>query len=385
MALPNGRAKWACAAVVGTVLAALAVGDSSAQNAQEKTKGARAKGKNTPVARKPNAGDPLAAAVGKAAPAPGTYHYTFKIISYDKTPLAASYYPSRQGTSAPALLLVHEKDRSRKDFTEPIADLKGAGLAEYMQAQGYGVLTLDLRGHGENLRRPLGPKEWKTMVGDLQAAYMFLVDRTNRGEVNLSKFGVVGVGEGANLVAAWAALPGGAVSLEGRVSDLGAVVLISPQADGEGFLLREVGAQLAQRFPTLIMAGERDPVSADPVLAVKPLIERVRQNKVEMFPSSLHGYKLLRLEPKATSVLARFLEGTIKYKSPEWTPRYNLTPVTTEDIQVVRNIKTIEPAKDKAEEKGKEKEKAKEKEAAPANKDRAKDKAEDKAAAPEKK
>ncbi|MDR3639553.1 MAG: alpha/beta hydrolase [Isosphaeraceae bacterium] len=375
MALPSGRPKWACTVVVGAVLAALAAGDSSAQNAQEKekTKAARAKGKNTPVAKKaPNALDPLAAAAGKTAPPPGTFHYTFKIISYDRTPLAASYYPSRLGLTAPVLLLVHEKDRSRKDFTEPIADLKGVGLAEHMQAQGYAVLSFDLRGHGENLRRPLASKEWRMMAGDLQAAYRFLVDRTNRGELNLGKLGVIGVGEGANLVAAWAALPGGAVSIEGRVSDLGAVVLISPLADGEGFLLREVASQLAQRFPMLVMAGQRDASSAEPVLAIKPLIERDRKNKVELFPSSLHGYKLLRLEPKATSILARFLEGTVKYKALEWTPRYNLTPVATEDIQVVRNTKTVEPAKAKAEEKeapaNKAKDEAKDQEAAPAKK-----------------
>jgi acetyl esterase/lipase len=375
MPLPSGRAKWACAAVVAGLLAALAAGRSPAQDApeKEKAKAARGKGKNAPAAKKaPNAGDPLANAA-KKAPAPlGTYHYTFKLISYDRTPLAASYYPSRLGLTAPVLLMVHEKDRSHKDFTEPIADLKGAGLAEHMQAQGYAVLLIDLRGHGDNLRRPLGSKEWRMMVGDLQAAYMFLVDRTNRGELNLQKFGAVGVGEGANLVAAWAASPGGAVSLEGRVSDLAGIVLVSPLADGEGFLLREVASQLAQRFPTLIMAGERDAVSADPVLAVKPLIERVRQNKVEMFPSSLHGYKLLRLEPKATTVLGRFLDGTVKYKNPEWMPRYNLTPVATEDIQVVRNNKVLEPAKAKADEKAapadKGKAEPKAKEAAPAKK-----------------
>lgn len=361
MALPSGRAKWACAALVSAVLAGLAARDSPAQNAQEKTKGARPKAKNAATKKGPNAADPLVNIAANGALAPGTFHFTFKIVSYDGTPLAASYYPSRLGTTAPVLLMVHEKDRSSKDFNEPIADLKGVGLAEHMQAQGYAVLLFDLRGHGENLRRPLGPKDWRAMVGDLQAAYTFLVDRTNRGELNLAKFGVIGIGEGANLVAAWAALPGGAVSIQGRVSDIAALVLISPLADGEGFLLREVAAQLAQRFPTLIMAGARDALSADPVNVVKPMIERVRQNKVELFPSSLHGYKLLRLEPKATSVLARYLEGAVKYndKGLGWVPRYNLNPIATEDIAVVRNTKIIDPAKAKADEKAKVPAKAK--------------------------
>ena len=66
------------------------------------------------------------------------------------------------------------------------------------------------------------------MVDDLQAAYQFLVDRHNRGELNLARLGVVGLGEGANLAAAWAYLPGGGVSTEGRVTDIAGLVLVSP-------------------------------------------------------------------------------------------------------------------------------------------------------------
>ncbi len=111
--------------------------------------------------------------------------------------------------------MVHEKDRSSKDFEDPIRDLKGQGLAEHMQGLNYAVMTFDLRGHGANVRGPLTPQSWKMMVDDLQAAYVFLLDRHNRGELNLAQLGVLGVGEGANLVAAWAASPGGAVSSEG--------------------------------------------------------------------------------------------------------------------------------------------------------------------------
>ncbi len=357
---------------VGFVVAALAVDVAPAQNAAEKDKATKTKtAKNGAVPTKkspPNAGDPLVGAQGKTPIAPGTYHYTFKLISYDRTPLAATYYPSRLTTTAPCLLLIHEKDRSSKDFEEPIGELKGQGLAEYLQGQGYAVLTFDLRGHGANLRRPLTAKDWKSMVGDLQAAYMFLVDRCNRGELNLSKLGVIGVGEGANLAAVWAATPGGAVSMEGRISDLGAMVLVTPLPDGEGVSLREVMAQVAARVPVLLMVGERDVVSADPVLAVKASIERIRNNSVETFPTSLHGFKLLRLEPKTTGVVSRFLELRIKFgrgadlKATEWEPRYNLTPVGFEDIQVVRNLKQPEPSR------AQEKSKDKEKDAAPAKK-----------------
>ncbi len=263
------------------------------------------------------------------------------------------YYPSRLGTTAPVILMVHEKDRSGKDFEDPILDLKGVGLAEHLQAQGYAVLIPDLRGQGTNPRRALAPKDWRQMVDDLQSAYHFLLDRHNRGELNVGKFGVLAIGEGANLAAAWLSTPGGAVASEGRVSDASALALISPMAEGEGLRLGQVMAQLANRFPIQIIVGEHDLISGDPVRAVQPIVKRGQQNKVDFKDSPFHGYKLLKLEPQVTTDLTRFFEGTIKYKTGEWEPRYNLNPVAYSDIEVVRHNRNQEaepaPAKKEAE------------------------------------
>jgi alpha-beta hydrolase superfamily lysophospholipase len=202
-------------------------------------------------------------------------------------------------------------------------------------------MTIDLRGQGANARRPLTTQDWQAMIPDLQGAYWFLVDRTNRGELNLSKLAVIALGEGANLAAAWASQPGAAITGENRVSDLAALVLISPMADGEGLLLGKVMSTLAPRCPLLVLVGARDPASSDPVRSVRPIVENplYKQNKVETFDSSLHGYKLLRLEPKVTSVITRFLEATAKYKPIEWEPRYNLYPIAFSDVAIVRNAK----------------------------------------------
>jgi len=293
-------------------------------------------------------------AMDKAAT--GMVHYRLKIKANDDTNLNMLYYPAfpaRLGTDAPVIMLVHEKERSSRDFEEPIAELKKQGFAEHLQSIGYAVLSVDLRGHGANVRKPLTTQDWRLMIDDLQASYQFLLDRHNRGKLNLAKLGVVGIGEGANLVAAWANMPGGAVSGEGRTSDLGALVLISPLADGQGLLLRQVLSSLAPRIPLLVMAGERDASSIDPVRAIRPIVERpaggMKLNKVEVFDSSLHGYKLLWLEPKVTSSITKFLEGTVKLKATApWEPRYNLTPVEIDynGIQLVRSSKDkLEPEK----------------------------------------
>jgi hypothetical protein len=290
-------------------------------------------------------GDPLA---GKAkerggAGRPGgigTYHYRLKIEAGDSVTLAASYYPAKPDTATPVVLLVHEKDRSAKDFEEPITELKGQGLAQHLQGLGYAVFSFDLRGHGANARKATTDREWRGMIEDLQAVYLFLLDRHNRGELNVARLGVVALGEGANLAAAWAYQPGGAVSTEGRGTDLAALALISPLAGGEGYNFSTLMHTLAPRTPLLLMAGERDGPSHDTVKRVRADVEKVRHNHVELFPSLLHGYKLLRFEPKVTSVLDRFLESAIKLKAVEWEPRYNLYPVTYTDIQIIRNARS---------------------------------------------
>ena len=272
--------------------------------------------------------------------------YALKLNGGDSKPLAATYYPSKKGTAAAVVLLVHEKGRSAKDFDDPIADLKRKGLAEQLQEEDYAVLSFDLRGHGLNPRRELSPREWKTLVNDVQVAYKFLLDRHNRGELNLAKLAAVGVGEGANLIAAWAALPGAAVSGEGRIGDLGALVLISPQGDAtsQGLRIAPSLATLAQRIPMLVMAGERDAASMEAVTANRAVVERSRLNKVEAYPTSLHGYKLLWLQPKAASSIGKFLETTVKFRAEEYEPRYNLTPVEYKDVQLVRRAAPVDPA-----------------------------------------
>ena len=132
--------------------------------------------------------------------------------------------------------------------------------------------------------------------------------------MNIAKLGVLGLGEGANLVTAWAEQPGGAVSSEGRTADIGSMALVSPMPSGSGYVFPRVMASLAPRFPVLLAVGERDAGSHDAVKRARSAVEKSRQSKVELFPSSLHGYKLLRLEPRAATVIAKFLEPTVKNK-----------------------------------------------------------------------
>lgn len=273
------------------------------------------------------------------------FHYELKILS-GNTPLAVKYYPAEKPFLAPVLLMLHEtgRGRSSRDFTEPIEDLKKVGFAPYMQKQGYAVLLLDLRGHGSNARQELNNATWRSMVADLQAAYLFLVDRHNRGELNLGKFGVVALGDAGNLAAAWAATPGGAVSGEGRISDLGALVLVSPVADAHGLALARILPRIAPRFPMLLISGDRDEASIQPVRDAQAIVERHRLSKVAYFDSALHGTKLLTFFPKVPDTIEKFLNDPVKFRTSDWEPRYLLDPVKYADINLIADNGYLAPA-----------------------------------------
>jgi len=68
-------------------------------------------------------------------------------------------------------------------------------------------------------------------------------------------------------------------------------------------VLGHVLAPLAPRIPLALFAGARDNISKDAVESVRRMVERTRLNRVELFPSPLHGFKLLRLEPKLTAAI----------------------------------------------------------------------------------
>src|SRR5947209_5851378 len=112
---------------------------------REPAKGVRKAG--NPLAAPAEPGAAAANAPGRPLPAPGTFRYRFKFAVGSNEPLAASYYPSKLGDTSSVVLLVHERERSSKDFEDSIDDLKKYTLAETLQNQGYAIRAIDVRGH----------------------------------------------------------------------------------------------------------------------------------------------------------------------------------------------------------------------------------------------
>lgn len=297
------------------------------------------------------------------------YHFTLRLTGEDGIALAAAYYPSRARENAPVLILVHQTGtgHASRDFEEPIEGLDAAtpeGLAQYLQAADFAVLTLDLRGHGgSGLRQELTSRDWTALARDLRTAYLFLIDRHNRQDLNLAKLGVVGVGDGGSLAAHWAiSAAGGPVSGPGRVSDLAALVIVSPTAESSGLRLAPALNALAPRAPILLIAGERD---AETAKAAQKTVERNRLGQVNLLDTRLQGDVLIRLEPKVAAAISKFLEEPVKFRAnATWQPRYLLDPVVISDAVAVDPRKPKDAAK-KEEPKKTERPKEEPKKAAP--------------------
>ena len=128
----SGHGGWVGKALTAVVVSLVTVSIVVAQAQPAQKRGRIRNQGGAPLKKvRPEAGDPLvkadgADAKGKAkAAGAGTYHYTFKVHSFDGSPLAASFYPSKLGSTAPVVMLVHEANRSRKDFEEPVAEAQG--------------------------------------------------------------------------------------------------------------------------------------------------------------------------------------------------------------------------------------------------------------------
>jgi dienelactone hydrolase len=159
--------------------------------------------------------------------------------------LVASFYaPKDTKQKVPGALLVHDSGGQRSDVD---------AFAVRLQKQGFAVLTIDLRGHGESVTAELDwkkldeegkTKTWSSSPLDVKAGAEYL--RT-LPTVQATSLSLAGYRDGGSLVARHA------VRDEG-VRDL---VLIDPQPDSMGFALVKDLEELGG-LPTYIAVGRTE-------------------------------------------------------------------------------------------------------------------------------
>ena len=192
------------------------------------------------------------------------------------------YEPSNR--PAPAVILVHMYQRSRRDWD---------GVASQLAAAGIGALTFDLRGHGESIGA--AGKDFAAMVQDVKAARRFLVTRT---DVIQGRVGIAGASLGASLAVLAAADDQAVMSL----------ALLSPSLDYRGLRI-EVPMKKYGGRPVLLVASDEDSYASRTARELQKAGGGKRETL--MLSQAGHGTTMLGRNPELATSLVDWFRRTL--------------------------------------------------------------------------
>jgi pimeloyl-ACP methyl ester carboxylesterase len=200
----------------------------------------------------------------------------------DGTTLVGSWYePSSR--PAPAVVLVHMLQKSRRDWDQFASALAGAGI---------GALAIDLRGHGESAG---GPQDHAAMVQDVRAARRFLASRP---ELGAGRVGFAGASLGASLAALAAAEDATVASL----------ALLSPSLDYRGLRIEPAVRKIGSR-PILLVASDDDGYASRSVRDLQKAGNGIREPLI--LSKAGHGTAMLARDPDLSRLLLDWFRRTL--------------------------------------------------------------------------
>lgn len=196
---------------------------------------------------------------------------TVAIRAADGTTLAAVWHPPAE--PAPAVVLVHMLSRSHREW-EP--------AAQALNAVGFGVLAIDLRGHGDSggsYADGLAP-----MQQDVQAAIDWVKARP---EVRAQRVGIAGASLGASL----------AIIAAASDPAVRSVALLSPGGEYRGIRCEASMRRFAERGgAAMLVAAAADPYALRTARQFSSMGSGLRDLRV-IDGTSAHGTKLLDASP----------------------------------------------------------------------------------------
>jgi alpha-beta hydrolase superfamily lysophospholipase len=219
--------------------------------------------------------------------------YRVTILTADGVALAASWRPVSGGERAPAVLLLHDFSRERREL-EPLAQSLGAA--------GYATLTFDLRAHGESTRKngqpvPISPRLLTDPNGfprDVEAAAGWLRTRA-------PKTAALGFSTGGILALLAAS--------RGQVDTAVAISVNEPRIAGLAGPAPPVPRSL------LLLACETDPGRAD---SARKLEAAAREPKrLLLYPGAAHNLAVLREHPESEKAVLDWLAERLGAPAPQ--------------------------------------------------------------------
>jgi alpha-beta hydrolase superfamily lysophospholipase len=245
---------------------------------------------------------------GKKKPAPipevARPHDPFEVTfpTSDGVRLVATWRPSPAGPAAPAVLLLHAFSRERREV---------ADVADELVARGFSTLALDLRGHGDSVRKgstrigvsPSLQTSPNAFPRDVEAACGWLRSRSSR-------VGVLGLSLSGNLAA---------IATATDWAEAG--VAVSPNADR---LAPLAGSRSSTPKGLLVLASEKDPGRAESARTLDAA--GLEPKAVVLYPGAAHALELLRTEAAAKGAAFAWLEARLGPVSPPPAPVTAVAP-----------------------------------------------------------
>ncbi|MFO7683649.1 MAG: alpha/beta fold hydrolase [Chloroflexota bacterium] len=202
------------------------------------------------------------------------------IEAADGLELDATFYAAEGLEKAPGVILLHMLGSSRTIW-------ETVGLADVLAANGYAVLALDMRGHGETG----GSQDWAQAEDDIQRVWQYFVGRP---EVDGEKTAVLGASIGSNMALIAAA----------NEPTIRTAILLSPGLNFRGVAPAERLPDYGGR-PLFIVASEDDYYSMDS--ANKLAETAVGETEVKIYEAAGHGTEMFAPQPDLTALILDWL------------------------------------------------------------------------------
>jgi len=213
---------------------------------------------------------------------PGIENIT--ITGAGELPLQATLYTPGGSEPLPGVILLHMLGSDRQIWDDN-------GFAIALVENGYAVLTVDMRGHGET-----GSSiDWLLAPEDLRRVWEYF---TSLEAVDPQHTALIGASIGSNL----------ALQIAADQPAISTVILLSPGLDYRG-VTTEVPLQQYGSRPILIVASEEDVYAADSSRTLTDLAQG--ESQLEMCNGAGHGTRMFNAQPELSSLLLTWLEQNL--------------------------------------------------------------------------
>ncbi len=202
----------------------------------------------------------------------------------DGLELDATFYAAEGLENAPGVILLHMLGSNRTIW-------ETVGLVDELAANGYAVLALDMRGHGDTGNA----QDWVLAEDDIQRVWRYFVERP---EVDGEKTAVIGASIGSNMALIAAA----------NEPAIKTAVLLSPGLIYRGVAIESRMPDMGDR-PLFLVASEDDYYSED---TVNKLAETaVGETQLQIYENAGHGTDMFEPQPDLTPLILTWLKQEI--------------------------------------------------------------------------